>query len=86
MTSVSLLSRGWIVPVGDAIPDRRENLERHLPEMNLLILVVCLLFLCFRVGGSFRSGVQPPTGIRSEGQPPTGSRLAQGWLMIVWFF
>ena len=29
--------------------------------MNLLI-VFCLLFLCPRVGGSFRSGVQPPTG------------------------
>ena len=43
--------------------------------MNLLILVVCLLLLCFRVGGSFRSGVQPPTGSRSEVQPPIGSRF-----------
>ena len=33
--------------------------------MNLLI-VFCLLFLCPRVGGSFRSGVQPPTGTRSD--------------------
>ena len=41
-------------------------------EMNLLIgfFVFCLLLLCSRVGGSFRSGVQPPTGSRSESSTP----------------
>ena len=50
LDSVPLLSCGWIVPVGGSTPDR------------LRIFVFRALFLCFRVGGSFRSGVQPPTG------------------------
>ena len=42
-----------------------------------LVFVFCPSFLCWRGGGSFRSGVQPPTGSswtgsRSKGQPPTG--------------
>ena len=32
------------------------------------------LIQCLRGGGSFRSGVQPPTGTRSGVQPPTGIR------------
>ena len=44
-------------------PSAIPNPESHLPEMNFqLVLVVCPLFPCFRVDGSFRSGVQPPTG------------------------
>ena len=30
----------------------------------IVFLFFCPLFLCSRVGGSFRSGVQPPTGSR----------------------
>ena len=37
--------------------------------MNLLISVFWTLFLCPCGGGSFRSGVQPPTGIRMTGIP-----------------
>ena len=42
--------------------------------MNLLI-DFCPLFPCFRVGGAFRSGVQPPTGIRSDRHSATPNRL-----------
>ena len=34
-----------------------------------LILVFCLLFLRFRVGGSFRSGMQSPTGAGRSHDP-----------------
>ena len=40
--------------------------------------VFCLLLLCPRVGGSFRSGVQPPTGIRTTGMAQFNLRPAQG--------
>ena len=53
LSSVALLSRGWIVPVGDAIPDRRRG-GRPLP--------------CSCGGGSFRSGIQSPTGAEGGGR------------------
>ena len=51
------------------------NPEKYPSEMNLLIgfFVFCLLLLCSRVGGSFRSGVQPPTGIDPTGLDRLGS-------------
>ena len=51
--SASLLLRGWIVPVGGSIPDRLKGWGRPL--------------LCSCGGGSFRSGVQSPTGSRVGG-------------------
>ena len=70
--SIPLPLRGWIVPVGGSTPDRHRptgtraggNPRLGAPAMGLLIdcCFFCLLFTCFRVGGSFRSGVQPPTG------------------------
>ena len=67
--AVSLLSRGWIVPVGGSTPDRLKVGKLHpsqvSPAMNLLIGSCFLAFVqCSCVGGSFRSGVQPPTGSR----------------------
>ena len=47
-------------------PPAISNPERHLLRNKSLIFVFCLLFLCFRVDGSFRSGVQPPTGSKTE--------------------
>ena len=117
--SASLLLRGWIVPVGDSIPDRRKdgtlqqcrlwNDGRQMPVGNdgrdlsmpvglvpvggctpdrndppplnicrafkfgkalpqsIFQTAFCHLLLCFRGGGAFRSGVQPPTGSRVGG-------------------
>ena len=105
MTSVSLLSRGWIVPVGGSTPDRHKigsrpesstpakfppaipNLERHLPEMNLLI------DSCFMTSVSLLSrgwivpvGGATPDRHKAGGATPDrlkiGSRLTQCWLKI----
>ena len=42
--------------------------------------VFCLLFLCSCVGGSFRSGVQPPTGTGATGSGSAQSVAARGRL------
>ena len=63
--------RGWIVPVGDAIPDRLRGDSTSPPLRGWIVPVggstpdrlregTPLLRPCG--GGSFRSGVQPPTG------------------------
>ena len=54
------------------------NPERHLhccsccrrAAIRVKIFVFRLSFPCFRVGGSFRSGVQPPTGINPPASGP----------------
>ena len=83
LSSAPLPLRGWIVPVGGATPDRHKD-DRHgtvqpdrRKEMDLLT-VFCLLLLCPCGGGSFRSGVQPPTGIRTTGMAQFNLRPAQG--------
>ena len=84
--------RGWIVPVGGSTPDRLKTGKLHprqislrdsksektSPAMNLPI-DSCFLssVLCPRVGGSFRSGVQPPTGTK-PGATPDRLRSAPG--------
>ena len=70
MGSFALLSRGWIVPVGGATPDRLKDDRLGSIRESIEGLVVRGAFLDlelgrgFRGGGSFRSGVQPPTGSR----------------------
>ena len=91
-----MLLRGWIVPVGDAIPDRRGP-ERSTPAKYLLKLsnarnapprqvsTYASEFVppslaqpfpfpsplqCSCVGGSFRSGMQSPTGADRNDPPP----------------
>ena len=83
-------------PTGSITSDRKApptpnaslqfQIRKASPEMNLLT-VFCPLLLCPRVGGSFRSGVQPPTGSRpaqGRGLNPrlalAGSKSAQGRL------
>ena len=64
-------------PVGGFTPDRNDppppNISmrfRIRRPANKLISIFCPLFPCFRVDGSFRSGVQPPTGTRPERSTP----------------
>ena len=64
-------------PVGGCTPDRNDppppNISmrfRIRRPANKLISIFYPLFLCFRVDGSFRSGVQPPTGTRPERSTP----------------
>ena len=117
LSAVSLLSRGWIVPVGGSTPDRHkarparpaqgsaQGPARELILIFRLLSNACAgvdrsgrgcnprpaqgatgsagsrisartgaridshfpaLIQCLRGGGSFRSGVQPPTGIRPD--------------------
>ena len=73
--------RGWIIPVGGSTPDRHKdgtihprqifaalsNSARHSPRESSYFLP---LIQCPCVGGSFQSGVQPPTGTRTERSTP----------------
>ena len=47
------------------------NSENYSPKCDSCLLT---LIQCPCGGGSFRSGVQPPTGTRSEVQPPTSAK------------
>ena len=51
------------------ISTRNSKSGKAQPEINPLT-VFCPLFLCPCVDGSFRSGVQPPTGSRRESSTP----------------
>ena len=78
------LCRSILVPVGGCTPDRNDppplntrpqfQIRKASPKINLLT-VFCPLFLCPRVGGSFRSGVQPPTGIERKAPPTPNTSL-----------
>ena len=64
--------RGWIVPVGGTTPDRRRwggsstDWNRHQGGGAGAFFPDSELWRIFGGGGSFRSGVQPPTGTDGE--------------------
>ena len=69
-----------LAPVGGCNPDRNDppppNICRAFKfgkasPQSIFQTVFCHLFLCFRGGGSFRSGVQPPTGSVADRHSPT---------------
>ena len=78
------VERSGLVPVGGCTPDRNDppplnicrafKFGKALPQ-SIFQTAFCHLLLCFRVGGAFRSGVQPPTGSRLGVQSPTGAGL-----------
>ena len=48
LSVVTLLSRGWIVPVGGSTPDRHQN-DRHSPILARFVEFVELNLPCFSV-------------------------------------
>ena len=71
-------------PAQDRLRDEITIFDSYCCFSGWLVSVFCPLFPCFRVGGSFRSGVQPPTGSRTGSR--VGSSPAQDRLKMLIFF